>query len=129
MLITVSGIGPKGGLAILSTMTSDELRFAILSEDAKAIAKAPGVGVKTAQKVVIELKDKLSLEEALDLKKEHVAMRAVGQSASMEEAVEALIALGYSSTDALQTVRKIDGAEEKEVESLLKEALQMLAAF
>lgn len=129
MLISVSGIGPKGGLAVLSTLSADDLRFAILSEDAKAIAKAPGIGVKTAQKVVIELKDKLSLEEALDLKKEHVATRAAGQSAAMEETVEALIALGYSSTDALQAVRKIDQAEEKEVETLLKEALQLLAAF
>ncbi len=129
MLISVSGIGPKGGLAVLSTLSADDLRFAILSEDAKAIAKAPGIGIKTAQKVVIELKDKLSLEEALDLKKEHVAIRAAGQSAAMEETVEALIALGYSSTDALQAVRKIDQAEEKEVETLLKEALQLLAAF
>lgn len=129
MLISVSGIGPKGGLAVLSTLSADDLRFAILSEDAKAIAKAPGIGVKTAQKVVIELKDKLSLEETLDLKKEHVATRAAGQSAAMEETVEALIALGYSSTDALQAVRKIDQAEEKEVETLLKEALQLLAAF
>ena len=69
MLISVSGIGPKGGLAVLSTLSADDLRFAILSEDAKAIAKAPGIGAKTAQKVVIELKDKISLEEALDLKK------------------------------------------------------------
>lgn len=129
MLISVSGIGPKGGLAVLSTLSADDLRFAILSEDAKAIAKAPGVGLKTAQKVVIELKDKLSLEEALDLKKEHVATRAAGQSDAMEETVEALVALGYSSTDALQAVRKIDQAEEKEVETLLKEALQLLAAF
>ena len=129
MLISVSGIGPKGGLAVLSTLSSDDLRFAILSEDAKAIAKAPGIGIKTAQKVVIELKDKLSFEEALDLKKEHVALRASGQSAAMEEVVEALAALGYSSTDALQTVRKIDHAEEKEVEVLLKEALKMLSSL
>ena len=61
MLITVSGIGPKGGLAVLSTLSADDLRFAILSEDAKAIARAPGIGAKTAQKVVIELKDKISL--------------------------------------------------------------------
>lgn len=129
MLISVSGIGPKGGLAVLSTLSADDLRFAILSEDAKAIAKAPGIGVKTAQKVVIELKDKLSLEEALDLKKEHVAARAAGQSAAMEEVVEALTALGYSSTDALRAVRKVEYAEEKEVEILLKEALRILAAL
>ena len=129
MLISVSGIGPKGGLAVLSTLSADDLRFAILSEDVKAIAKAPGIGAKTAQKVVIELKDKISLEEALDLKKGHIEMRAAGQSGAMEEAVEALVALGYSSTDALRTVRSIENAEEKDAEALLKEALRMLAAF
>ena len=129
MLISVSGIGPKGGLAVLSTLSADDLRFAILSEDAKAIAKAPGIGAKTAQKVVIELKDKISLEEALDLKKSHVEARAAGQSGAMEEAVEALVALGYSSTDALRAIRNIEHAEEKEAEALLKEALRMLAVF
>ena len=129
MLISVSGIGPKGGLAVLSTLSADDLRFAILSEDAKAIAKAPGIGAKTAQKVVIELKDKISLKEALDMKKSHVDARAAGQSGAMEEAVEALVALGYSSTDALRTVRSIENAEEKESEVLLKDALRMLAAF
>ena len=63
MLITVSGIGPKGGLGILSTLSTDDLRFAVLSDDAKAIAKAPGIGAKTAQRVIIDLKDKMSLEE------------------------------------------------------------------
>ena len=129
MLITVSGIGPKGGLAVLSTLSADDLRFAILSEDAKAIAKAPGIGAKTAQKVVIELKDKISLEEALDMKKAHIETRAAGQSGAMEEAVEALVALGYSSTDALRAVRSVEHAEEKDAEALLKEALRMLAAF
>lgn len=129
LLISVSGIGPKGGLGILSALSADDLRFAILSEDAKAIAKAPGIGAKTAQKAVIELKDKISLTEALDIKKSHVEARAMGQNTAMEEAVEALIALGYSSTDALQAVRKVEHAEEKEVETLLKEALRMLTAF
>lgn len=129
MLISVSGIGPKGGLAVLSTLSADDLRFAILSEDAKAIAKAPGIGAKTAQKVVIELKDKISLEEALDIKKGHVETRVAGQSGAMEEAVEALVALGYSSTDALRAIRSIENAEEKDAEALLKEALRMLAAF
>ena len=68
MLIGVSGIGPKGALAILSVMSTDDLRFAILGEDAKAIAKAPGIGVKTAQRLIIELKDKISLEDAFEQK-------------------------------------------------------------
>ena len=68
MLIGVSGIGPKGALAILSVMSTDDLRFAILGEDAKAIARAPGIGAKTAQRLIIELKDKISLEDAFEQK-------------------------------------------------------------
>ncbi len=73
MLITVSGIGPKGGLGILSTLSADDLRFAILSGDSKTISKAPGIGAKTAQRVIIDLKDKMSLEEAFEKKLENNA--------------------------------------------------------
>ncbi len=66
LLIGVSGIGPKAGLGILSVLSADDLRFAVLADDAKAIARAPGVGNKTAQKLILELKDKLSLEEAIE---------------------------------------------------------------
>ena len=64
-LIAVSGIGPKGGLALLSVMSADELRMAVLAQDAKAIARAPGIGGKTAQRIILELKDKVSLQDAL----------------------------------------------------------------
>ena len=64
-LITVNGIGPKGGLAILSVMRADDLRYAILSGDAKAIARAPGIGAKTAQRVILDLKDKLSFDDEM----------------------------------------------------------------
>ena len=64
-LITVNGIGPKGGLAILSVMSADDLRFAIISGDAKAIAKAPGIGAKTAGRVILDLKDKISMADTL----------------------------------------------------------------
>ena len=73
LLIGVNGIGPKGALAILSVMTTDDLRFAVLGDDAKAIAKAPGIGAKTAQRVILELKDKLSLEDAIEQRFEHAA--------------------------------------------------------
>lgn len=126
MLITVSGIGPKGALGILSALSCDDLRFAILSEDAKAIAKAPGIGAKTAQKVVIELKDKISLEDSMELKKEHVSLRKSESSPYAEEAVEALVALGYSSTDSLRAVRQIEIQSRMGVEDILKEALKKL---
>ena len=126
MLITVSGIGPKGGLAILSTLSADDLRFAILSGDAKAISKAPGVGAKTAQRVIIDLKDKLSLEEAFEKKLENQASGAapVLSSTVKNDAVMALNALGYSSTESLKAVSKVEITEDMDVEDVLKLALK-----
>ncbi len=65
LLFNVNGIGPKAGLSVFSVMSADDLRLAVIADDAKAIAKAPGVGTKTAQRIILELKDKLSLEDAL----------------------------------------------------------------
>jgi Holliday junction DNA helicase RuvA len=127
-LISVSGIGPKGGLAILSTLDADDLRFAILSGDSKAIAKAPGVGAKTAQRVILELKDKMSLEEAFEKKTEHVQMQqASGGSLVKNDAVMALTALGYSSTESLKAVSAVSITEEMDVEDVLKAALKNLS--
>ena len=109
LLITVNGIGPKGGLAVLSTITTDDLRVAVISEDAKAISKAPGIGAKTAQKVIIELKDKLNLEDVLEPKLD--ANFQVNDNNSMSEAVMALVALGYSQADAYRAVKSIDNIE------------------
>lgn len=88
LLITVSGIGPKGGLAILSTLSADDLRFAILSGDSKAISKAPGIGAKTAQRVILDLKDKLSLEDAFEKKLEN---QASGAAVSMNSSVKMML--------------------------------------
>lgn len=88
LLITVSGIGPKGGLAILSTLSADDLRFAILSGDSKAISKAPGIGAKTAQRVILDLKDKLSLEDAFEKKLEN---QTSGAAVSMNSTVKMML--------------------------------------
>lgn len=126
LLITVSGIGPKGGLAILSTLPADDLRFAILSGDSKAISKAPGIGAKTAQRVILDLKDKLSLEDAFEKKLENQASGAAVSmnSAVKNDAVMALNALGYSSTESLKAVSKVDITEDMDVEDVLKLALK-----
>lgn len=129
MLIGVSGIGPKGALAILSVLSTDDLRFAILSDDAKAIAKAPGVGAKTAQRVIIELKDKISLEDAFEQK-------LANNTKSMEknpvvgvknEAVLALTSLGYSQSEALKVLQGIEITEDSLVEDVLKMALKQMS--
>lgn len=130
LLISVSGIGPKGGLAILSTLEADDLRFAILSGDAKAISKAPGVGGKTAQRVILELKDKLSLEDAFEAKTEHVQKNAAAAGGSVKnDAVMALTALGYSSTESLKAVSAVEITEDMDVEEVLKATLKHLSLF
>ncbi|MCD8009729.1 MAG: Holliday junction branch migration protein RuvA [Lachnospiraceae bacterium] len=132
MLLGVSGIGPKVALGILSVMTTDDLRFAVLSGDAKAIARAPGLGPKTAQKVILELKDKLNLEDAFEKRLEHGAQGVSSGAAASDakgEAVEALTALGYSATEALRAVRGVEGADGMDVEELLKQALKGLSLF
>jgi Holliday junction DNA helicase RuvA len=127
LLLGVSGIGPKGALAVLSVMTTDDLRFAILAGDAKAISKAPGVGAKTAQRLILELKDKLDLEEAFEQKSEHTAAAAGNMAGVKSEAVQALSALGYASSDALKAVSQVEITEETTVEEILKAALKNMA--
>ncbi|MGN0341993.1 MAG: Holliday junction branch migration protein RuvA [Roseburia sp.] len=129
LLIGVSGIGPKGALAILSVMSTDDLRFAVLSDDAKAIAKAPGVGNKTAQRLIIELKDKLSLEDAFEDKLTHTLLNEEKkeQIGRKQEAIEALVALGYSASEAAGAIRSLELSEEESVEEILKQALKQMA--
>ena len=131
LCITVSGIGPKGALAILSVMDADSLRFAIMSGDARAISKAPGVGARTAQRLILELKDKFTLEEAFEKKLENGASGAepgaVVESYAKTEAVQALTALGYANSDALRAVRRAEITEDMDTETILKLALKQLA--
>lgn len=127
LLLGVSGVGPKAGLGILSALSADELRFAVLSDDAAAIARAPGIGKKTAQKLILELKDKMSLEDAFEKKLAHEQENAGAMTADeSSEAVMALTALGYASSDALRAVKSVEGHETMDVEQLLKAALKNL---
>lgn len=128
LLLNVNGVGPKAALGVLAAIDADALRFAILSDDIKTLSKAPGIGKKTAQKLILELKDKLKLEDAFELKLAH-QQEAAGimqgeNSDGVQEAVEALVALGYSSTDALRAVRKVTDVDPGDVEGLLKAALK-----
>ena len=132
LLITVNGVGPKAALAILSAMTADELRFAILAEDAKAIAKAPGIGPKTAKRMIIELKDKLDLESMLESRGDgnsDAANQSEAAASVRDEVIMALTALGYGNTEAVRAVRAVSGAEEMDSETLLKQALKKIMVF
>ncbi len=127
-LITVNGIGPKGAQALLSAMPADELRFAIYAGDAKKIAKAPGIGAKTAQRIILDLKEKISIEDTLKNSVTQDDLQA-GEAYydSRKEAIEALTALGYSKADAVKVVSAIPMEEDMDVEHILKLALKQLA--
>ncbi|MDE6064689.1 MAG: Holliday junction branch migration protein RuvA, partial [Lachnospiraceae bacterium] len=104
--LTVSGIGPKGALAILSVMDADALKYAILSKDAKAIAKAPGIGAKTAERLILDLKDKVSFDDTIiGMEVAQGAGGALPEEGAVKEAVEALVALGYGQTESLRAVK------------------------
>ena len=126
LLITVSGVGPKVALGILGFMTADDIRFAVMADDAKTIAKAPGIGPKTAGKLILELKDKLKIrdvvEDALDRGK--LKNGQTGSDFSEITAEEALTALGYSAADAMRGVSSVEITEDMTVEKLLKLSLK-----
>ena len=116
LLIGVSGIGPKGALAVLG-------------EDAKAIARAPGVGVKTAQRLILELRDKLNMDDAAPQGSAAQPVPQAGAKGAKSEAVQALTALGYSSSEALKAVNEAEVTDETDVEEILKAALKNMALF
>lgn len=128
-LLSVSGVGPKAALGILSALSANDLRFAVFSDDVKAIAKAPGIGPKTAKKMILELKDRLNLEDAA-LGGEEVpdAVDGSGRVTDSEarEAVQALVALGYSNSEALRAVKQVKVTGEMKTEDILGEALKVI---
>lgn len=128
LIIGVSGIGPKGGLNILTQMSPNDLRFAVMAGDSRAISKAQGIGKKTAEKLILELKDKLKLTDTIQEEDLSSGTETVnGTGLIQNEAVEALVALGYGSTEAFQAVRNVEIDEESTVEDVLKKALRQMA--
>lgn len=128
-LLGVNGIGPKGALGLLSAMRPDDLRMAIISGDAKAISRAPGIGVKTAQRVILDLKDRISVEEVLAQPEAVIgtAAKTSGLADAGKEAVDALVALGYSAMEAAKAVRQVEITEKMTAEDVLKASLKHLA--
>ena len=128
--ITVSGIGPKGALSILSVMDADTLRYAIMAGDKKAISKAPGVGPKMAERLILELKDKVSIDD--EMIGREIAQTATGNplmaadTPEKKEAVEELVALGYGQTESVRAVNAVPGVESMDSGSILKAALKKM---
>ncbi len=125
LLITVSGIGPKAAVAILSELTPDKLALCIASGDSKSITRAQGVGKKTAERVVLELKDKMGSIAAGDTASVISGAASVAESSNTAEAVEALVALGYSQSDAAVAVGAMD--KSLSVDEMIRLGLKQLA--
>ena len=126
-VITVNGIGPKGGLALLSAMDADSLRFAILSEDVKAISGAPGIGKKTAERIILDLKDKLPMDASMISQEIEANMDNRETSApQIAEAIEALVSLGYGKSEAARAVHQVENAAQLASGEILKKALKNL---
>lgn len=128
LLITVNGVGPKAAMSILSVLSENDLRFAILSEDAKAISKAPGVGPKTAKMVILTLKDKIDpgfMENAGAIVSDTPGQ--VMADSGRNDAYLALTSLGYDAATALKALDSVEGAADMDSNRLLKEALKKLA--
>ncbi|MBQ3600468.1 MAG: Holliday junction branch migration protein RuvA [Lachnospiraceae bacterium] len=125
LLITVNGIGPKGALGILSAMSANELRFAIYAQDAKTISKAPGIGKKTAEKMILELKDKVNLQDTISLVESKQEETELLSNAKVET-IEALEALGYSRSESVKAIQKVPDAKHMNTEELLKASLKHL---
>lgn len=125
LLITVSGIGPKAAVAILSELTPDKLALCIASGDAKSITKAQGVGKKTAERVVLELKDKMGSIAVGAAADTVSSVSSISESSNTSEAVEALVALGYSQSDAAVVVGSMD--KSLSVDDMIRLGLKQLA--
>lgn len=126
LLITVNGIGPKGAIGILSGISLEDLQYAVLTEDVKTISTVPGIGAKTAGKLILELKDKFHLK-APGKGKQAVAQKENPREASLRsEAVQALAALGYSAAEAAKALKQADITETTTVEELIRQGLKLL---
>ena len=126
MLISVSGVGPKAAVAILSVLTPEMLALSITAGDVKSITKAQGVGPKIAQRIVIELKDKVSKLVPANINVGKISSeKAVLCSGNCEEAITALSALGYTHSEAASAVSGVDPSLS--VEEIIKQALRNLA--
>lgn len=133
-LLGVNGIGPKGALGILSVLRPDDLRLAIVSEDVKALAKAPGIGTKTAQRMILDLKDKISMDDVLgsmasgtDLGTGSGAAAMAWLAEAAKEAVQALVALGYTNSEASRAVKQVEIVDGMTSEDVLKASLKHLS--
>lgn len=128
LLLSVSGVGPKVALSIMSTISPAQFSIAVISEDSKALAKAQGIGIKLAQRIILELKDKLKKEQSSSLQSliaEQNHPLLLGSN-EISEAVSALLILGYSQQEAGFAVSKIN-TEGLSIEEIIKQSLRVIS--
>ena len=130
MLISVSGVGPKAAMAVLSFLTPEKFALAVCTDDRKTIAKASGIGPKTAARIVLELKDKMMKETGGDFPAEAPALRMEtgGKRSKLNEAIDALIVLGYSRAEAMNALKDVD-TSSMELEEVIRVSLKKLMRF
>lgn len=126
LLIGVSGIGPKVALAVLSALTVQELALAVMAGDTKTITKANGIGAKGAARLIMELKDKMQVEDAFATTEIPDTTDIATSQDSVQDTVMALVSLGYSDTEALKAIKQVPGADTMDSEQLLKAALKKI---
>lgn len=127
LLLTVNGIGPKVALSILSALSVKDLSLAVVTSDTKAITRANGVGTKGANRIIMELKDKLKFEDVLTGDSgSDLSINDQGSTDNVSDTVLALVSLGYSEFDAIKAIKLVPGAEDMESEQLLKAALKKI---
>ena len=129
LLIGISGVGPKAGMALLSALSVADIQMAVLSGDAKSLTKANGIGMKGAQRIIMELHDKIELESMLEPRDDQSVAESAGAVADEDitaSVAMALVSLGYSQLEAMQAIRRVDAAQEMNTEELLKAALKKL---
>ena len=123
-LIGISGVGPKAALSIMSTLSTFDLKMAIVSDDHKAISAAQGIGPKIAKRIILDLKEKVDFESITSIENEKPVNGGV-----QSEVVEALVSLGYSSSEAYKVLRSIEIGDLDTTEDILKIALKKMAIF
>ncbi len=126
LLLSVNGVGPKGALAVLSVLSVEDLTYAVLGDNEKAITAAPGIGPKAAKKIILELKDKLDLQDAVTETLDRGAAAASTNSSIKNNVLMGLTALGFSSSDALRALNSIEITDDMSEETLLKLALSAI---
>ncbi|MGN8772556.1 Holliday junction branch migration protein RuvA [Candidatus Weimeria sp. HCP3S3_B5] len=127
-LNNISKVGPKAAMAVLSVMTPDELRLSVIAGDAKAISRAPGVGAKMAERIILELKDRIDVSDLSETSSDTAQTKAIPGKAVRNDVLVALTGMGFSGGEVLNAMKGIDGADDMDLDSLLGETLRILGS-